>query len=76
MANKKFRVLRETELDGKTYKPDTVLVIDEQLGKSLEGAGAVDGNAAAVAYCEKTLEKEAVTHKKPAADAETAEAAK
>lgn len=66
MASKKYRVLRAIELDGKPYKPDAVLQLDETLGKSLEGAGAVDGNSAAVAYCEKMLEVKAVMHATPA----------
>lgn len=62
MAAKKYRVLREIELDGKPYKPDTVLVVDETIGKTYEAAGALDANKAAVDYVEKTLESKAVTH--------------
>lgn len=75
MANKKYRVLREIELDGKAYKPDSVLQLDEALGKTFEAAGAADSSSAAVAYCEKELEVKTVVHKKPEA-AETTEAAK
>lgn len=55
MANKKVRVLREIELKGKTYQPNSVLVLDDKLAASLAGEGSVDSSAEAVKYCESEL---------------------
>lgn len=47
---KRVRVLCDTNVEGKTYKVDQVVEFDTVRVASLEKAGAVDGNPAAVAY--------------------------
>ena len=59
MANKKVRVLREVELKGKLYQPNSVLIIDEKLAANLAGEGSVDTSAEAVKYCEQELRAKA-----------------
>jgi len=65
MALKKYRVLRDTSLDGKDYKADAVVLVDEKVGATQKAAGAFDDDKAAVEHAEKTLESKVVTHKAP-----------
>lgn len=67
MAQKKYRVLRDTSLDGKDYKPDTVLLIDEKVGTEQKAAGAFDDSKASVEYAEG-LGGKVITHKAPQAE--------
>lgn len=59
------RVLANIFVDGKAYKPDTLLVLPEGTAKALGDDFQVDANPAAVEYL-KSLGVEPVVHEKPA----------
>lgn len=53
MAKKvKVRVLVDTIVDGKDYKPNQVVSFDPATAKDLEKEGKVDSSPAAVKHCE------------------------
>lgn len=65
------RVLSDLPLEGKKYQPNALIQLDDKLAKTLEGAGAVDSDPNAVAYCKDKLRVQVVKHE----PAETAGAA-
>jgi hypothetical protein len=46
------RVLRETEIEGETFKPNDVVEFDTHTAQRLVAEGAVDTDPAAVAYAQ------------------------
>lgn len=59
MANKKFRVLANTNIDGESYKPNDVVILNADTGKDFD---SLDGTAAAVKYCIDELGSEPIDH--------------
>lgn len=57
MANKKARVLVDCSIEGKAYKPNDVVELDDKVIAAAEKDGSVDSNAAAVKYAESLKAK-------------------
>ena len=72
-ANKvKVRILADTDVDGKKYKPGQAVAFDADRAKSLEKAGNVDSTPAAVEYVLSTGTKLIVHEDSEAAEEDPA----
>jgi hypothetical protein len=67
----KVRVLAKLDLDDKSYEPNTILLLDDKVAKSLQQAGQVDANKDAVNYCVNTLKVTPITHSAEPEDPDT-----
>ena len=56
------RVLVDLYIEGRVYRPNDVVNLDDAVAAALQADGQVDSDASALAYCTAELGAEAQTH--------------